>query len=94
MNVPSSREAWEPHVLDRKLLVEREKKLRWKQKRYFDQRHRTQDLSPALPGDLVWIPDRREQGTVLDEIAPRLYEVDTPSWYIQEKQERYNSSPC
>ena len=43
-NVPSSREARKPQVLDRKLLVEREEE-------------------PALPGDLVWIPDRREQGT-------------------------------
>ena len=34
---------------------------------------------PALPGDLLWIPDRKEKGTVGDEIAPRSYEVETPS---------------
>ena len=38
-----------------------------------------QELSPALPGDLVWIPDRRGQGIVGDEIAPRSYEVKTSS---------------
>ena len=32
-----------------------------------------------LLGDLVWIPDRREQGTVGGEIAPWSYEVETPS---------------
>ena len=37
------------------------------------------DLSTALLGDLVWIPDRREQGTVGNEIAPQSYEVETPS---------------
>ena len=34
----------------------------------FDQRHRAQDLSPALPEDLLWLPNRREQGTVGDEM--------------------------
>ena len=36
-------------------------------------------MLPALTGDPVWIPDRREQGTVVDEIAPRSYEVETLS---------------
>ena len=45
----------------------------------FDRRHRARDLSPAISGDLVRISDRREQGTVGDEIAPRSYKVATPS---------------
>ena len=51
-----------------KLVVEREEEQRWKQIINFDRRHRAQDLSPALhvPGDLVWIRDRREQGTLGD----------------------------
>ena len=35
-NVPSSREARTPHVLDRELLVEREEERRWKEKINFD----------------------------------------------------------
>ena len=62
-----------------KLLVEREEELRWKKKVNFDQCHRDRDMSPELPGDMVWIPDRRDQGTVGDEMAPRSYEVETPS---------------
>ena len=77
MNMPSSREARKLQVPDRKLLGEREDKLRWKQKVTFDRLHRAQDLSHTLPGDLVWVSDRREQGTVGDEIAPRC-EVETP----------------
>ena len=61
------------------LLVEREEELRRKQKATFDRRPRARDLSPAPPGDFVWIPDRREQGTVGDEIVPRSYEVKTSS---------------
>ena len=36
---------------------------------------------PALPGDLLWIPDRKEQANVGDEIAPwsYMYKVKTPS---------------
>ena len=79
-NVPNSREARNPQVPDKKLVVEREEEQRWKQKVDFDQRHRARDLSPTLPGNLVWIPDRKEQGTVGGEIAPQSYER-----YVQEK---------
>ena len=68
-NVPSSREAWKSHVPDMKFVVQREEKQRQKQNVNFDRCHRAQDLSPALPGDLVWILDRREQGTIGDEIV-------------------------
>ena len=58
-NVPSSRQARKPQVPDMKLVVEREEEQRQKQKANFDRRHMARDLSPVLPGDLVWIPDRR-----------------------------------
>ena len=77
--MPSSSEARNPHGSDSNLLVEKEEKLRWNQKVTPDCCHRTWNLLPALPGDLVLVPDRREQGTVGDEIAPQSYEVETPS---------------
>ena len=36
-------------------------------------------MLPAHPGDLGWIPDRGERGTIGDEIVPRWYQVETPS---------------
>ena len=78
-NVPSSRVAQKPHVPDRKLLVEWEEELRRKQKDTFECHHRAQDLLPALPGVLVFVPDRRGEGTIGVESAPRSYEVETPS---------------
>ena len=56
-------------------MVEREEELRQKQNATFDQRHRVRGFSQVLPGDLVRIFDRREQGTV-DEIASWSYEVE------------------
>ena len=78
-NVPSSRQARKPAVPDRELLITREKEIKRKQKGNFDRRHRARDLSPALQGDLVWIPDRNERGTVGDQVGPRSYRVETPT---------------
>ena len=61
------------------VLVEREEELSQEQKVNFDRCHRAQYLLPALSGDQVWIPDKREQGTIGDEMAPQSYEVETPS---------------
>ena len=89
-NVLSSREAWKPQVPDRKLVVEREEEQIRKQKGNFDRHHRALDLSLAYPGNLVWISDRKEQGTVGGEVAPRSYEVETPSGtFMQDKLGRY-----
>ena len=41
---------------------------------------------PALPGDLAWIPDRREQGTVEHEMASRSCEVETTSGMFRKKR--------
>ena len=54
----SSSEAWKPDVPDREPVLEREEEQRQKQTVNFDQHYRAWDLSPALPGDLVWILDR------------------------------------
>lgn len=79
-NVPSSREARQPAIPNKQLLVAREEELRRKQKSNFDRRHRARDLSPTLPGDVVWLPDRGEQGTVVGaQASPRSYQVVTPS---------------
>ena len=78
-DVPSSRQARKPAVPDRELLITREKEIKRKQKSNFDRRHRARDLSPALQGDLVWIPGRNERGTVGDQVGPRSYRVGTPT---------------
>ena len=78
-NVPVSREARVPRVPDKTLLLEREEELRRKQKCNFNHRHWARDLSPALPGNVVWLPDRKQRGTIGDQVIPRSYQVETPS---------------
>ena len=78
-NVPSSREARKPAIPDRELLITREEELRWIQKNNFDRRHKARDLLPVVQGDLVWIPDRSERGTVRDLAGPQSHQEDTPS---------------
>ena len=77
--MPISREARRPCVPDKTPLVDREEELRQKQNLSFDRQHRARDLSPVLAGDLVWLPDRREQGIIGGEIALCSYQVKTPS---------------
>ena len=78
-NVPSSREARKPAIPDRELLITREEELRWIQKDNFDCHHKVRDISPVLQGNLVWIPDRSERGTVRGQAGLRSYRVDSPS---------------
>ena len=78
-NIPSFREARKPAISDRKLLITREEELRRIQKNNFDCCHKPRDLSPVLQGDLAWIPDRSDRGTVKDQAGPQSYQVDTPS---------------
>jgi transposase InsO family protein len=77
--VPSSREIRKPSIPDSKSLIAREKQLREKQKRNFDRRHGVRELPVLTEGDLVWLSDRKERGTVGEQIGPRSYEVETPS---------------
>ena len=86
-NIPNSRKARKTIVPDRDLLVAREEELRQKHKRNFDRRHRARDLSPALPGDLVWVRDRREEGIVENQVSRRSYRMETPMEVLEETGE-------
>ena len=51
-----------------------------KQKHYFDQHHRVKQLPELSQDQTVWIPDRKENGEVVDKhITPRSYVVKTPT---------------
>ena len=74
----TTRKAGIPFTPDNKALVAREKQLREKRKDNFDHRHRVQELPVLTPGDMVWVPDRQEGGTIEDQVGPRSYQVETP----------------
>ena len=53
---------------------------RQKTKERFDKHHRVKELPPLSQGEKVWIPDRTERGSILQQSkTPRSYTVAAPS---------------
>ena len=49
-------------------------------KERFDKQHRAKELPPLYSGEGVWIPDRKERGSILQQSKmPRSYTISTPS---------------
>ena len=71
--VPVIPEVLLPKILGYKTLACREKEMKKKQKKSFNQHHEARTLDPLMPGDFVWIPHSQTEGTVLTEVAPRSY---------------------
>ena len=74
-----SRGARKPQIPDSCALQMKEAQMRKKQKENYDCRHGVKELAPLSQGDLVWVSDRREEGTIEGNAGPRSYEVDTQS---------------
>ena len=65
-----------------------------RQKKNFDKRHFAKNLSDLSPGERVWLPDRRVEGTVLDKVGtPRSYAVETPNGELRRNRRRLNPLP-
>ena len=47
-------------------LCQKDNDIKEKQKHYFDQHHRVKQLPELSQGQTVWIPDRKENGEVVD----------------------------
>ena len=75
--LPVTREQRRPEVVRLSELEEKEEHTKDRQKRNFDRHHRARDLPQVHPGDVVWIPDRRASGTVIEETSPRSHIVST-----------------
>ena len=61
-------------------LHETEEKIKNKQVVQYNQRHAATELSDLLPGDRVYVPDRREKAIVVSKTPePRSYLTDTDS---------------
>ena len=65
-----------------------------KQKRSFDQRQRAPSLDTLMSGDHACIPQSQTKGMVLTEVAPRSYQLTTPSGVLRRnrRQLRWLSS--
>ena len=54
----------------------------------FDTRHRAYHLQPLQQGDIVWIPEFQQNATVLSEVAPHSYIIQTPTGRVR-RNRRY-----
>ena len=75
--IPVISDNLQPKLPNNSELRQKEEKMRQRQKKNFDSRHRAQTLDTLLPGETVWLPDQRTEGTVVRDSAPRSYTVQT-----------------
>ena len=91
--VPLLPELRKPVSVDPSEVAEKDAKLKARQKRNFDERNGTRELSPLLPGDTVWIPDRQSSATVTEKTAPRSYTVNTGDGIFRRNSQHLIMSP-
>ena len=92
--LPSTRVQRLPRVPDSLSLHQKDAKVKSRQKHEYDKRHGVQDLPPLNPGDTVWIPDRKTEAEVVEEVHPRSYEVQTPQGNFRRNRRHLLPSPC
>ena len=59
--VPISLKQHMPEKPDMAMVRNRDEEIKEKQKRNFDRRHRSTELPPLSPGDLVWLPSQEKR---------------------------------
>ena len=77
--LPSTREARKPSTPNRDSVTDKEERQRKKQEENYNRRYRARELPLLLPGDTVWMSDRREHGIIGSQVGPRSYDVTTPT---------------
>ena len=58
-------------------IPERDERIKTRQQRNFDHHHGVRELTPLIPGQTVWMPDREQEAQVTQEVGTRSYEVQT-----------------
>ena len=75
--VPVATNQLKPRLPKTHLLQQKEKQIRERQKRNFDNHHRARSLSPLGKGDEVWLPDGTSGQISQQASSPRSYYVQT-----------------
>lgn len=73
---------------------EKDASLKARQKENFDKRHSAKVLPHIPPGERVWLPDQKVEGTVVANAGtPRSYTVKTPSGHLRRNRRHLNLLP-
>ena len=86
--LPMVQAMYKPRLPPHSELLQKEQSYRSKQQTNFNKRHRARQLEPLQTGDRVWIPEFQQQATVLHEVAPRSYLVQTPRGRIRRNRQQ------
>ena len=82
--VPCLKEELMPKVPDLILLRKREKEYREKMAKNYNHRHRVVEGDVLSPGDRVWVPDLKTEGTVVKHHdSPRSVVIQTPQSVVR-----------
>ena len=73
---------------------ENDASLKDRQKRHFDRRPSAKTIPELHPGERVWLPDKKGEGTVVDRAGPpRSYTVETPKGQLRRNRRHLNRLP-
>ena len=73
---------------------EKDSAVKSKHKKNFDRRHSAKSLPDLFPGDPVWLPSKKVEGTVIDKAGtPRSYTVATPNGQLRRNRRHLNLLP-
>jgi len=82
-----------PKTPNQEALRTKEGEMRQLQEKTFNKRHRATPLSVLHQGQQVYIPDRKEHGTVMNQTAPRSHQVQTPTGVVRRNRVQLNVMP-
>ncbi|EDO39892.1 predicted protein [Nematostella vectensis] len=83
-----------PDKVDYEHLRAKDGAIKERQKQSYDRRHGVLPLPPLQCGDEVWIPDRKQKGTVIGKTnEPRSYQLSTPKHNIRRNRRQLNMLP-
>ena len=68
-------EQLKPSLPNEKAVRRKEKMMKQRMKRNYDWRHDPKELKGLQPGDIVWIPENKQEGTVMEKNNTRSYMV-------------------
>lgn len=91
-SLPTATSNLRPKIPEDKSVREREKERIIQQKRNYDKHHGTRQLRELVPGEEVWIVDKRTTGTVVrKDSSPRSYIIETAKGQL--RRNRFQLSP-
>ena len=92
--IPTTPENLKPRWPNLKVFRATDKHLKDRQKANFDTRHRVRKQTQLEAGDSVWITDKKEQGTIVEQASPpRSYVIETPQGHLRRNRHHLVKSP-